>query len=191
MAGRWPPTPTLRRVDDTTIMELSAGYWQFAQGYYRKNGQPTRTLERVRLALKPLKRLYGPTRAADFGPLAQQALQQAFVREGKARPYVNYLVEEIKRIFKWGVSQELIPPSVFQALATVLGLRKGRTDVHEPQPVLPVDSAVVEATVPHLPAVVRDMVRFQSLTGCRPGEACILRPCDGLELLSFQAIEGP
>jgi len=29
-----------------------------------------------------------------------------------------------------------------------------------------------------LPEVVADMVRFQRLTGCRPGEVCALRPCD-------------
>jgi integrase len=88
------------------------------------------------------------------------------------------LVEEIKRVFKWGVSQELVPALVFQALATVPGLRKGRTDASEPQPIGPVATAVVDATLPHLPVVVRDMVRFQLLTGCRPGEVCILRPCD-------------
>ena len=38
--------------------------------------------------------------------------------------------------------------------------------------------AVVEATLPHLPPVVGDMVRFQLLTGSRPGEVCSIRPCD-------------
>ena len=37
---------------------------------------------------------------------------------------------------------------------------------------------VVDATLPHLSEVVADMIRFQRLTGCRPGEVCILRPCD-------------
>ena len=30
----------------------------------------------------------------------------------------------------------------------------------------------------YLPTVVADMVRFQRATGCRPGEVCIVRPCD-------------
>ena len=38
--------------------------------------------------------------------------------------------------------------------------------------------AVVEATLEYLPKVVADLVRFQRLTGCRPGEALQLRPCD-------------
>ena len=42
----------------------------------------------------------------------------------------------------------------------------------------PVDDATVDATLPHLPPIVADMVRFQRLTGCRPAEVCIVRPCD-------------
>jgi integrase len=175
-AGRRLPRSTTS--SDTTIVELAAEYWRFAQGYYRKNGEPTRSLERTRMAIKVLKELYGPIAATDFGPLALQAIQQRFVRDGKARPYVNYLVEEIKRVFKWGVSQELVPAAVFQALATVPGLRKGRTDAREPEPIGPVAAAVVDATLTYLPPTVRDMVRFQALTGSRPGEVCILRPCD-------------
>jgi integrase len=175
-AGRRLPRSAVS--SDTTIIELAAAYWHFGKSYYRKNGLPTRTQERIKLSLKRLRQLYGPTPAVGFGPLALQALQQTFVREGKARPYVNCLIDQTKRVFKWGVAQELIPPSVYQALATVPGLRKGRTEAPEPQPVLPVDLAVIEATVPHLPPIVRDMVRFQSLTGCRPGEVCAIRPCD-------------
>ncbi len=36
----------------------------------------------------------------------------------------------------------------------------------------------MDSTLPYLPAVVADMVRFQRLTGARPGEVCQLRPCD-------------
>jgi integrase len=60
----------------------------------------------------------------------------------------------------------------------VEGLRKGRTTAPESEPVKPVADDIVEATLPHLPSVVADMVRFQRLTGCRPGEVCQLRPMD-------------
>ncbi len=63
-------------------------------------------------------------------------------------------------------------------IAEWLGLRKGKTYAREPKPVRPVAAEVVDATVTHLPAVVADMVRFQRLTGCRPGEVCQIRPCD-------------
>ena len=38
--------------------------------------------------------------------------------------------------------------------------------------------ATVEATIEHLSSIVADMVRLQRLTGMRPGEIRILRPCD-------------
>ena len=37
---------------------------------------------------------------------------------------------------------------------------------------------VVDATVVHLPEPFRSMVQIQRLTGCRPCEVCLLRPCD-------------
>ena len=81
-------------------------------------------------------------------------------------------------MFKWGVTEELVPSSVYESLRTVEGLRKGRTTAPETKPVLPVDEAVVDATLPHLPPILADLLRLQRLTGCRPGEVCILRPCD-------------
>ena len=43
---------------------------------------------------------------------------------------------------------------------------------------LPVDDGVVNATLKCLPPIVADMVRLQRLTGCRPEEVCMIRPCD-------------
>ena len=48
----------------------------------------------------------------------------------------------------------------------------------ETEPVLPVDTATLDATLPHLPEIVADMLRLQRLTGMRPSEVCMLRPCD-------------
>ena len=74
-------------------------------------------------------------------------------------------------MFKWGASRELLTVAVYQALATVPGLKRGRTEARETAPVGPVADAVVDATLPALPAVVADMVRLQRLTGCRPGRS--------------------
>jgi integrase len=64
------------------------------------------------------------------------------------------------------------------ALKALAGLKKGRTQARETRPVECVEDSVVEATLPHLPTIVADMVRLQRLTGMRPGEVCSLRPCD-------------
>lgn len=161
-----------------TITEVCATYWEHAQGYYCKNGVPSGWLAHIRLMLRKLRETYGLTPAADFGPIKLKAIRQTLIDASHSRPYINKLVPIIPRMFKWAVAEEIVPASIYQALRTIEGLRKGRTEAHETPPVLPVDARVVDSTLPHLSPVVADMVRFQRLTGCRPGEVCQLRPCD-------------
>ena len=167
-----------RRGSDLTVAELASAYWNYAKGYYKKDGEPTQSIVRVRVAVRLLRKSYGHTLATDFGPLALQAIQRSLAAGHRCRRYCNYLTDTIKRMFRWAASQELLPVTVYQALATVPGLRKGRSDAKEAAPVLPVSSDVVDATLPHLPEVVADMVRLHRLIGARPAEVCILRPCD-------------
>ena len=174
-AGR-PSCPP--KQPDLTIVELARAYIRYARKYYRKNGVSTGTAEAIELTLKTLGKFYSRTPVRDFGPLALQAMQQKFIDMGQARRYINDNIDRIRRMFRWGVANEMVNPGVAQALAAVPGLRKGRTEAREAKPIMPVDDAVVEATLPYLPPVVKDMVQFQRLTGSRPGEVCILRPCD-------------
>jgi integrase len=81
-------------------------------------------------------------------------------------------------MFRWSVENELVPANVHHGLQAVQGLQRGRTTARETKPVEPITDQLVDATLPHLPQVVADMVRFQRLIGCRPGEVCMLRPCD-------------
>jgi integrase len=173
-----PTSPLPQAGDKITVIEMCVAYWEFAQRYYCKNGRSTSQVHIIRQALRALRELYGHTPAADFGPLALQAVQSQLIERDLARKTINHFFGTIKRLFKWGVSQQLVPVAVYQALLTVPGVPKGRTKARETLPVLPVADEVVDATLPHLPVVVSDMVRFQRLTGARPGEVCQLRPCD-------------
>jgi integrase len=163
---------------DLEVVQITAAYWQFAEGYYTKDGRPTGQLPIVRQVLRILREFYAHVPAVEFGPLAIRAIQQHLVKRGLARQTINHFCGVIKHMFKWAASHEMMPVAIYQALATVPGLRKGRTAAREPEPVGPVADEVIDATLPSLPAVVADIVRFQRLTGCRPGEACIIRPCD-------------
>jgi integrase len=161
-----------------TVVELCLRHLRFAEGYYVKDGKPTGVTSSIKAAIKYLRLWYGREPAANFGPLALKALQQRMVDDGLSRRYINDHTDRIKRLFKWAVSEQLVPPAVHQGLSTVPGLLRGRTEARETAPILPVDDAVVDATLPHLPAVIADMVRLQRLTGMRPAEVCIVRPCD-------------
>lgn len=161
-----------------TVVEVLAAYQRFASDYYRKAGKRTREYEKVLEVAKVIRSLYGRTLATEFGPLALKTVRQAMIDADHSRKYVNKSIERARRVFKWAAAEELIPSDVPQALSMVAGLKKGRTTARETAPIPPVADDVVTATLDHLPAVVADMVRLQRLTGMRPAEVCILRPCD-------------
>lgn len=163
---------------DLTIVELLAAYWQFARKYYVKNGRPTKTLGTIRRVRDLIRERHANERAIDFGPRKLRSLQDDLIVRGLSRSYINKIADIVRRMFRWAVAEELVPASVDHALRAVPGLRKGRTQARETPPVLPVDDATVDRTLPHLPPIVQDMVRFQRYTGCRPEEVCMLRPCD-------------
>lgn len=163
---------------EITLVELASRYLQHAETYYQKDGKPTREVANIRIVLRNLCELYGRTHAVDFGPLALKAHRERLVSLELSRVYVNKQVEHIKRMFKWAVSEELIPVTVHQSLTAVTGLRKNRTKAKDTAPVEPVSNEVVNQALPFLSEVVADMVRVQRLIGCRPGELCSMRPCD-------------
>ncbi|MCA9172442.1 MAG: site-specific integrase, partial [Planctomycetales bacterium] len=174
--GRRPAAPSSS--SQLTISELLVRYWSFAQQHYRKNGEPTQELDNMKYAARALKKRYGRTVAADFGPLALKAIQQQLVDEGLSRNVVNHRVNRIKRMMRWAVSEEIVPATVVHALSTVQGLQRGRTKAHETEPVMPVDDVTLETTLAKMSRVLQGLVQFQRLTGGRPGEACIVRPRD-------------
>ena len=171
-------SPPGEEASSLTVAELCLRYWQFAKGYYRKDGRPTAEVAGIRVTLRMLRTAYGSKPVSEFGPLALKVVRQTMLDQGHCRRYANANTARIKRMFKWGVAEELVPSSVLHALQAVPGLRRGRTQAREPDPIQPVDDEVVEATLPHLPTIVGDMVRLQRLCGCRPGEVCMIRPCD-------------
>jgi hypothetical protein len=198
----WTATPTGR--PDLTVAELLLAFDDHARNYFRKpDGTSTSELRDFRLSLRPLRELYGHTRSADFTPLALKAVREAMLRQpvtsrvkqvdpatgeealvekvlrvGLARGVVNQRIDRVKRAFAWGVSEGLVPVAVHQALATVEGLKRGRSTARETEPVGPVPDGHVDATLPFLLPPVRAMVGLQRLTGMRPGEVCRVRGID-------------
>lgn len=156
-----------------TLNQLLAAYWQHAERHYRgPDGEPTTEQCEIQRALGPVRRLYGHTNAADFGPRALAAVRQAMIGNGWCRTLINRRVERIRRMYRWAVSQELVRPSAYDALKSLPGLQRGRTEARESEPVKPVEPAIVEATLPFLGRHTRAMVELQRLTGMRPGEVC-------------------
>jgi integrase len=100
------------------------------------------------------------------------------IKLGWSRTYINRQIGRIKQIFKWAAAQELIPVDAYQALLTVAGLRKGKTEARENDPVRPIAENWMEQTIPRVSRQVAGMIRLMHTTGIRPGEAVIMRGCD-------------
>jgi integrase len=162
-----------------TVLELVARFWAHAEEYYRKaDGTPTGTAENFRLVLRPLKELYGPTRAAEFGPRALKALREHWIKARCSRNYVNGCVMKVRQVFRWGVAEELVPAATYQALQAVAGLRRGRSAARETEPVRPVLQTHIDAIGPHVSRQVWALVQLQLLTGARAGELLGMRAVD-------------
>jgi integrase len=173
------PAADQRRKGGVLVLEVALAWDRFAEVHYRRaDGTPTGEGKEFRYAIQYLTKLYGDTPAAGFGPLALQAVRSAMIADGLCRTRINKQVGRLKRVFKWAASQELVPAAVTAALETVDGLRAGRSAAVESVPVGPVPIADYLATLPHLTPTVRAMCEVLRLTGMRPGEVRLMRPCD-------------
>jgi integrase len=162
-----------------TVNDLILAFWKHAERHYRDpDGRPTSELDGFRHSLRPLRELYGTTPAIEFSPLKLKALRQKMLDADLYRSLINQRIRRIVRMFKWAVSEERVPETVYRALTTVRGPEKGRSEARGAGPVKPVPVAFVEATLPYLLPPVRAMVELQRLTGMRPGGACLMRACD-------------
>ena len=175
--GRRPPEAGDPKAN-VTVNEPILAYWRFAGGYYQKNGKPTTELTFIRESVQPLRQLYGRTIARDFGPLALKTCRHAMVEANLPRGVINNHSNRIKRIFKWAAENELVPSSVYHGLQAVAGLKRGRSEAREAEPIRPVPEEHIKAVVPFVSARVRAMIHLQLLTGMRAREVRLMRGCD-------------
>ncbi len=87
--GRSPTTTAPDGVDRLTVSEMILRYWVFAKSHYRRDDLPTRELDNIRDALRPVRELYGHTSSAQFGPLALKAVRRAMIDAGLARTTIT------------------------------------------------------------------------------------------------------
>ncbi len=160
------------------MVELCAAYLDFAKQDYRKNGKPTSELHAIKRTIRKLSDMCGELDIYEFSPKKLKAMQASWVKNNVARTTCNRYAGITKRIFRWGVEEELVAPAVYQAIATVRRLPKGRSQARETKPVAPVDAKAVIAMLEHLPRGCADIIRLQLTTAMRPGEAISVRPMD-------------
>lgn len=149
--------------------------WRLAKDFLvwaRTHYQVSNEAESLAFAIKPLVELFGELPAADFSPKKLKAYRAHLEAQGKTRQGVNKKCNLVKRVFRWGAEEELIPVTVHQALRVVSPLRKGHTAAPESVRKGLVDEETVKATLPHLPRQVAALVELGLHCGARPSELC-------------------
>jgi integrase len=175
-----PPAATqeVEESDDLTVSELLERYWKFAEQHYRKNGQLSSEHACLVQALRFLRIHAGNVIVTEFGPLALKQIRDAMIKAKRCRPLINRDIGRIRRIFRWAAEEEYVPIAVYESLRAVQGLQRGRCEAHDPEPIGPAPIADVKAVLPYLSRQLQAMIMLQLHSGCRPGEACIIRPID-------------
>ena len=177
-----PPPPAAATVADQgglTVNEVILAYLRHAKDFYRRvDGSPTGEFDNIKLAVRPLKSLYGSTPAKDFGPLALKAVRQVMIDAKLCRRTINQRIGRITRVFQYAVENELVPPSIHHGLKAVKGLARGRSVATESKTVKPVPDAHVDAIKSFVSRQIWAMIEVQRLSGMRSGEVCSLRTCD-------------
>jgi integrase len=162
---------------ELTISEALVKYGRHIESHYiGPDGKPTGTGDDIKVTLGYLKRIFGPTLLADFGPPQLKAIRQAMVDDGRVREQVNKRTSQVRQFFRWCVEEQLVAPTVLLGLQAVRALDCGRSGVKEGQPRQPADPVAVEKSLPFMSPAVRAVVQLLRLTGARPSEILLMTP---------------
>lgn len=167
-----------------SVHQLTATYLLHAARYYLDTeGKPTGEVTHAQIAFEELLRLHRDTPTDQVRIADLLAVRQALVdlrekrRRGRQAPKglsrrtINDRMARIKRLFRWGVEQGMVPGSTWHELSALRGLPKGRCGVHDNEPIEAVPWSLVAEVLPHLVPTVADLVQLQWWTGMRPAEA--------------------
>ncbi len=155
-----------------SIAELCERFWLHAQVYYRRpDGTPTGEADVCKAALRPVLHLFGRNLVSEFSPQSLKLVRQEMIRLDWCRNHVNAAIRRVRRCFRWGVEEGLVPHGVSGAIAAVSALKKGRTECREKALSGPVAEEHITAVMPHVSKLVGGLVQVMRLSGMRPGEA--------------------
>lgn len=165
--------------DNPTVTDLYREFHDYAVARYRRDdGTSTTEVKSFKQSMRPFIRRYGNMKVDLVGQAEIKAVRAEMVAAGLARKTINQRIGRIRRVFRWGVSEQKVDAAVVTRLGSVRDLEAGYSGLVDSDPPGAVPLAVVEATLPFLNRHHQAMVRLQLATGARPGEACAIKGAD-------------
>lgn len=161
-----------------SVAELLLAFMRHAEGYYVVNGKTTAEVDCFKSAIRPVQQLFAMLPASDFGPLHLKAVQKKYVEAGWSRGFCNKSTNRIRHIWKWGVSNGMLPVATWQALQTVSGLKAGHTSAPDMKRREAVSDDHIEPVRTKLSPRNRDLFDLLRATGSRPAELLGLTMAD-------------
>lgn len=152
----------------TTVGVLFDAYLPWAEGRYGRS--QSSEFWHMLYVWRIIAKTFAMTRCADFGPLALKQCRELMIARGWSRQHTNHQVNRLRRVFRWGVSHELVDVAVLAALREVPGLRRDESSARESEKVEPVLPLQVATLLPFLLPITAAMVRVQYFSGMRSGE---------------------
>ncbi len=153
-----------------SVAELLLAFKTHADAYYTKGGRPTAEVDCFASAMRPARELFAMIPARDFTPLCLKAVREVFIAKGWSRGFCNKEANRLRHVWKWGVSNGLVPVTTWQALTAVPPLKAGHTTAPDHKRREAVSDAHIEAVRPHLSQHHRDLFDLLRATGARPSE---------------------
>jgi integrase len=165
-----------------TVAKLACDYEEYAKKVFVKRDAPTGHMSNVHYGIAALKEHYGdlPLAEIDYPKISKLRHLMCVGAAGGALSIktVNGRLACIKAAFLWGRDQGHVSAVILNDVMMVKSLISGRCEARDSKSILPVDRSAIDRAKKFLPPTVRAMVDLQLLMGMRPGEVCIMRPCD-------------
>jgi integrase len=169
------PTAGARIRGDYLMVELMADYLATIPA------DDFQLVSRVRRAASLLAQHHATTPVVAFGPVAAHAWRLWLCSDAGpnlGQRTTKYYFQQVVEALRWAIRTERLRPEETQIDAIRELKPITRKHARPPKKVLPVADDLVERTLPHLRGPVAAMVRVQRLTGMRPKEVRLLRPCE-------------
>jgi integrase len=169
-----PVQPTPLDEGSMLVSELADAFLVFIESRISKSEC---TLHKY--AIGYLAECYGELAVNEFSPKKLKVVRSQMVKAGTlCRKTINNYIGKIRRMFAWGVEEEVVSASISHALKAVKDLRKGEEDTFDHPEREAVPNDVIDATLPFMPPTVAAIVQVQWLTGMRPSEVLNMRVGD-------------